>query len=913
MGTSSPLDDIANAALPKVAGFATGAGIMGAIASGGTSLLFQVGASVVIGFASSLFRRKPRPRRGRDLLRSLADPTSFLPVVYGTHRLTGLRTFVWATGNGTSGDNRFLWVCCALAHGPIAGIDEIYLDGYLAVNAAGNAQTDSDPRKDFAEYVTAWRGYGTDGQLMYHPRSAPRTVTANARVDGNTRSVDFSAAHPYLVGDTIYISGISASGIADGAYFVKANPAPTSTRVYVGYVGGGSLTSFSSLSGACDYYMPDLPTEIPGVWTAGMQGKGVAFVLLRLVYDDRRFPGGMPDVEANVRGVAMKDPRAPSTGTVSTSAVSATGVPRHSSAALITESSAHGLLAGDTVYITGHSKPEVNGTHRVFDVPSSTTYRLAITLSGAGTGGTRQKLAMSTTPALCIREFLTNRIYGPGADEATEIDDTAFNAEATYHETATGIPVENSGTFVNQKGVSQIVVSGGTATATTTAVPTVDNPFPAASAHQFTVGQTARVSGFNDVAAGALNGSFTITAIATNTFSFATAVANGTYACDTRENRKPRNREEIAVTIRVGHVVVTTPGTLFTTNGISDPSNSVQQTLEELLSSCRGLLVYQSGKFRLTTPRATTPLATFALTDETIVGEVTLLCPGQEDRANVVVATFPNRAANYQLDTVQFPGVNDSNQELLDDNGLWLRKEIELPFTTNRAMGQQICMVLRRESRARILQCVAVEAALLAQVGDVVPVTREVYGFSAKPFRILVMAPREDDLVEITAVEHSDTWYNLDPNDDTTYYATTPPPTHAPGLSDFRTLGNASHLGAGSLQSGLTIDYTIASVTAASINISAHTVTIPIQVGEYIEVSYGSGVISVATPIDRGIPLYIYADDPTLAGGSVTYSYVTGAALLARSAGRYFVGSITIPTGSGGTGNGTGWTKARLP
>jgi hypothetical protein len=908
--TGPAIDDVANASISNVAGLATGAGIVAGVASFGTSLLFQVGASVLIGFASSLFRRKPRPRRGRDLLRSLADPTTFLPVVYGSHRVTGLRTFVWSTGNGTSGDNRFLWVCCALCHGPIAGIDEIYLDGYLAVNAAGTAQQNADPRQDFAAYVTAWKGYGTDGQLMYHPRSAPRTVTANSRKDGNNRYVDFSATHPYLVGDTIYISGISGSGISDFAYFVTE--VPSTTRVAIGYNGGGVLTSFSSLSGACDYYNPDLPVEMPGVWTSSMKGGGVAFVLLRLVYDDRRFPAGMPDVEVNVRGVAMKDPRSLSTGTISTSAVSATGVPRHASAALLTESSAHGLVAGDMVSITGHSKAEVNGTHRVFDVPSSTTYRLPVSLSGAGSGGTRTKLAMSTTPALCIREFLTNRIYGPGVNESTELDDTNIGTEATYHETATGLPIENSATFVNQKGVSQIVVSGGTATATTTAVPTVDNPTPGASANQFIVGQTALVSGFSDVASGALNGSFVITAIGTNTFSFATAVANGTYACDTRENRKPRNRDELAVTIRVGHVVVTTPGTLLTTNGISDPSNSVQQTLEELLSSCRGTLIYQSGKFRLVTPRATTPLSTFALTDDTIVGAVTLSLPGQEDRANVVAATFPNKAANYQQDATQFPGPNDPNPELLDDNGLWLRKEIELPFTTNRATAQQICMVVRRESRARILQCVATEAALLAQVGDVVPVTRPVYGFAAKPFRILVMASREDDLVEITAVEHDDTWYNLDPNDDITFYATTPPSTHAPGLSDFRSMGTSGHMGPASMQSGLTITYSITSTTAASFTVSTHVVKVPVAPGEWREISYTGATVNVLGLTDRAVPLYIYADDPTLAGGAVTYLYSQSEHVLAESAGRYYVGSVTIPSGAGGSGSGTGFSKARV-
>lgn len=896
MGTSipsTPLNDVANASI----GSASGAGILGAIGSMGTSLLFQAGVSILLGTAASLFRRKPRPRRGRDLLRNLVDPTTFLPVVYGSQRVTGLRTFVTTTGVGGS-DRRFLWVACALSHGPVAGIDEIYLDGYLAVNAAGNAAFNATARQDFSQYVTAWKGYGTEGGIMYHPRTNARTITGTSRKNANERYIDFSAAHSYLVGDTLYISG--TSGVSDGAYFVSE--ATAGTRIAIGYPLGGVLTSFTGLSGACDYYMPDLPTDTAGGWTSIMQGKGVAFILLRLVYDETRFPNGLPDIEANVRGIVMKDTRAPATGTITTSAISGTGVPRHASAALITESGAHGLAAGDTVYITGHTPAELNGTHRIFDVPSPTTYRLPVALSAGGTGGTRAKLAFSTTPALCIREFLTNHVYGAAATDA-EIDDTGFGVEATYHETATDLPIVNSAGVTNLRGCSQIVVSGGVATATTTTLPDETRRVPQVTPHTFLVGQTAWISGFSDVAGGALNGKFLITVVPTaSTFRFATAVANGTYFCDVRSNVQTKPNREDVVTIPVGKVSAITPGTLFTTNGIADPSQAVQQTLEELLSSCRGLLVYQSGLFRLTTPRATTPLATFALTDDTIIGEVRLILPGQADMANVLTATFPNAAASYQQDTISYPSSYDTNTLLGFDNNQWLRKEIELPFTSQRATAQQICMVLRQESRARILQCVATEKALLAQVGDVVPVTREVYGFSARPFRILIMAPREDDTVEMTLVEHDDSWYNLDPSDDVLYYDGTPPTPHFPPienffLRDFRKQGASGTAGPSSLDNGLTLGYQASSAILGQIDVSAHTVRVPTADSDYVDVSYNSGTVTLTGSGVRGVPLYVYVDDATYAGGALSYAFSVNAPDLMIGSGRRWLGTITVPAG----------------
>jgi hypothetical protein len=67
----------------------------------------------------------------------------------------------------------------------------------------------------------------------------------------------------------------------------------------------------------------------------------------------------------------------------------------------VVTSAAHGLVAGDLIRIVGHtgSTPDINGTHYVASVPSSTTFTIGIDITVGGTGGILNKLNTGTTPA----------------------------------------------------------------------------------------------------------------------------------------------------------------------------------------------------------------------------------------------------------------------------------------------------------------------------------------------------------------------------------------------------------------------------------------------------------------------------------------------------------------------------------
>jgi len=180
-------------------------------------------------------------------------------------------------------------------------------------------------------------------------------------------------------------------------------------------------------------------------WTTDHKISGKAYIYLKFTFDSDVYPNGVPNVSAIVKGKKLYDPRATSftasSGTVST--VNNT----------ITLSS-HGLSTFDRVTYDTNSNTAIgglsNGTlYYVIKVDSDTiklatnyancVAETAISLTSV-TGSTTQKFNFTTfsdNPVLCIRDYLSNTIYGMQVEDV-EINDTNFIASAnTCDETVT--------------------------------------------------------------------------------------------------------------------------------------------------------------------------------------------------------------------------------------------------------------------------------------------------------------------------------------------------------------------------------------------------------------------------------------------------------------------------------------------
>lgn len=704
-----------------------------ALTLGGAGWIIAGGLSMMLGGASEMLARKPSfSVTNRDLGQNYSDPVGALPVVYGTVRVGAHRVFVDTTGNG-----QYLWVVAALAHGPVAGIDDVYLDGVRALDATGRALNGLATKAQFVGYAACWKAYGTDGQLGVVPRSDARTISRSDYVDKNTRRITCSAAHPYRTGDVVAISGHSL--IPDGDYPVVFYSAGTPTQFDIAQANGGGSTNNGGTVGAVDYYTPDLTALFPSQWTDAHRGRGVAYLVLRLRYDATRFPNGLPRIEAMVRGSAVEDPRTVTSLALASVAVGP-AIGSYAATATLTTSAAHGLAEGAIVALADTGVAGLDGLQRVDLVLSATQFRTYVPIAAGSAGvGTATPRTHSAVPALVLRDYLTSPVYGAGL-AASEIDDDAIATEASYHEEAVYVPDPPVVGAVSYPATLDL--SDSTPGATYTIIRT------AVAEHHFTDGDVVFISGHS---VAAVNGRWTITAGA-NPDEFTIPVVIGAGGVG-------------------GTVQRQTTQARFACHTALRTDQSVRQCLEDLLTSCRGVLLYEGGQYRPFTRRAVTPVA-FAITPDVIRGDWAFSLPAESDLANVVHASFFNAANSYQADTVDVPAPGATNAYLADDNGQLLPRDLELPCTTDRSTAQQIAQVVRRESRHQVGWAGALtEAALALRVGDVVAVTHPTPGWVAKLFWITSLALLESGEVQATGVEYDATCYDLDAPDEARYSA----------------------------------------------------------------------------------------------------------------------------------------------
>ncbi len=204
----------------------------------------------------------------------------------------------------------------------------------------------------------------------------------------------------------------------------------------------------------------------------------------------------------------------------------------------------------------------------------------------------------------------------------------------------------------------------------------------------------------------------------------------------------------------------------YTCNGWLSTQRSVRANLDELLSSCRGNLIYEGGKYRLFTTRSVTP-STIALTEDNIIGGMEFTNAGNDEKINIARAVIVDPAKSYQPDTIQWPNAGAANAFLTDDNSFEKRLDVDLPFTNEDHMAENILDIRLSESRQGIrVVLTATEEALQYQIGDVVPLTHSTPGWTAKNFWVMGIGLTQSSAVRLALVEYDATSYTHGTQDD---------------------------------------------------------------------------------------------------------------------------------------------------
>lgn len=195
----------------------------------------------------------------------------------------------------------------------------------------------------------------------------------------------------------------------------------------------------------------------------------------------------------------------------------------------------------------------------------------------------------------------------------------------------------------------------------------------------------------------------------------------------------------------------------YTCDGVVDVSQTAYNNMISLLTSCRGMLVYSGGLYKL---RLDGVLAsTFSFTEDNITGKWSIAQSGRRSRFNRVSANYFNPANKWSSDIA----VSDSSAYRSQDNSLLLQTTLDLPFTADAYRAQQLAGLHLKQSRFGV-KCsfTAFQSALRCEVGDVVTITHSTPGWSGKLFRVMEINILDSDEVEIVAGEYDATVYNLD-------------------------------------------------------------------------------------------------------------------------------------------------------
>lgn len=170
----------------------------------------------------------------------------------------------------------------------------------------------------------------------------------------------------------------------------------------------------------------------------------------------------------------------------------------------------------------------------------------------------------------------------------------------------------------------------------------------------------------------------------------------------------------------------------YTANGVIDTAKAPAQILDQLMTADAGVMVYQQGQYRHHAGAATSP--TFALTESDLAGPLQIQ-PRQAkaDLCNAVKGTFVDPAKSWQPS--DFPAVLNPLYEAQDGDER-IYRDIELPFTTDKAAAQRLAKIVleaMRQGATLRFPCKLWPGIAIA-VRDVGTVTLPLLGYEAKEF-----------------------------------------------------------------------------------------------------------------------------------------------------------------------------------
>ena len=207
---------------------------------------------------------------------------------------------------------------------------------------------------------------------------------------------------------------------------------------------------------------------------------------------------------------------------------------------------------------------------------------------------------------------------------------------------------------------------------------------------------------------------------------------------------------------------------LMNSHRVVDTSKKAIDNVKEFVRGCRSYLNFSAGKYNILVE--TTGSASITLTEDNIIGGISVSSKNKNSRYNRVIVNFINPDKNYQSDTIQFPPVDETGLDTADqfatmqaeDGGLLLEGRFDFSMLTSPYQAQEMAEIILRRSRSSLDVSLKADAtALELTVGDIVNITHATPSFSAKPFRVQGLTINADHTINLQCSEHQNSYYTF--------------------------------------------------------------------------------------------------------------------------------------------------------
>lgn len=288
-------------------------------------------------------------------------------------------------------------------------------------------------------------------------------------------------------------------------------------------------------------------------------------------------------------------------------------------------------------------------------------------------------------------------------------------------------------------------------------------------------------------------------------------------------------------------------------NFMIDVKKPAIDTLNEMLSTFGGYLVWSGGRLRLRCEKVDNVVQNFTM-DSIIEKSFTYRYISKDEAINKVKIQYVDPDQNYTkvFALAEDKGLQDEREAIEGCEGV-VEKEVEILGITRFSQASRIANQMLKSVKAASIICmfkVGIKG-IHCEPGDVVTVSHDVPNWTNKPFRITSIKEEENDEMEITAKEYNDSVYDDGYGSSiANYQYGTPPNALAPPAapSNVQVSETGAINGSGGWVSTCVVAWTAPTVTDF---IQHYFVEASKDGGDYVSVGTTTGVSINLTPAEE--------------------------------------------------------------